>query len=282
MLTAEAPSEADLVQFCSGIFTGDEPLSERLVNEARFGLSRILPILANYDLKTAEVVEIGAGTCILSAYLASKGVRQTAVEPLGPEFDFFTTLQARVVDHCKANDIPLRIVRATGETLDIDGRFDVAYTINALEHMREPLLTLDNMYRALKPNGTLLAHCPNYSVPFDSHFGAVLITRSKALNGWLYRARIKEYPQVWDELNFIRYPDIRRHMKGRGWNFSFSNTVVRDMVDRVIDDPVFRARMPSYIRAIGTIMKTTRLDRMLDFVPPHFQSPMEVVVRKPT
>ncbi len=272
-------SEADLVRFCSEIFP-DQPMYRRMVNEARFGLSRVLPVLASLGRDRAEVLEVGAGSCILSAYLASRNVRITALEPLGPEFDFFTDLQSRVVDFCRRKGMPFDVVRATGEQIDILERFDLAFTINALEHMRDPLLTLDNMLRSLKPGGALLAHCPNYTVPLEVHFNILLVTRSKPINEWLYRSKIARYPAVWKELNFIRYIDVRRHLRRRGSSFTFNTSVLRDAVRRLLDDPIFAQRMPMPVRVIGSILRYTGLVQALGLLPARLQTPMEVLIRK--
>ena len=272
-------SEVDLVRFCSEIFP-KEVMYDRFVNEARFGLSRVLPILPSFAAASIEVLEIGAGSCILSAYLASKRLNVTAVEPLGPEFDFFSDPQRRVLEFCRCKGIELRLVRATGEELDLPGQFDVAFTINALEHMREPLRTIDNMYDSLKPGGVALIHCPNYTVPFEVHFNVLLVTRSKLINQWLYRSRINRYPKVWDELNFVRYVDVHRHLVKRRADFSFDHSVMRDLAMRLMDDPIFAERMPAVVRAIGAMLRHTRLLRALAYVPPRFQTPMEVHIRK--
>jgi SAM-dependent methyltransferase len=272
-------SEVDLVRFCSE-FLPNEPMYERFVNEARFGLSRVLPTLSSFNSRTVEVQEVGAGSCILSAYLAGKGLHVTAVEPLGPEFDFFSVLQNRVLEFCRRKEIELRVVRATGEQFNLPGRFDVAFTINALEHMRDPLLTIDNMYNSLRPGGVALIHCPNYTIPFEVHFNVFLVTRSKLINEWLYRSRISQYPKVWDELNFVRYVDVLRHLEKCQTNFSFDHSVMRDLVVRLIDDPIFAERMPSVVRAIGAMLRYTGLLGALTYVPPRFQTPMEVRIRK--
>lgn len=273
-------SESGLVEFYSGVFP-DGPIYERLVNEARFGLSRLLPVLEQLARDSPRVLEVGAGTCILSAYLAGKGLRVTALEPLGPEFDFFTELQARVLELCRSRGIGLDLVRHSGEQLDLRDRFDVAFTINALEHMRDPLRTIDNMYRALVQGGVLLAHCPNYSVPLDTHFNIVLVTRSKPINEWLYRSKIKKYPSVWEELNFIRYGDVRRHLRRQGSSFTFNTSMLRDAVMRLLDDPIFASRMPMPLRAVGFVLRSTGLVRALSLVPARWQTPMEVQIRKP-
>src|SRR6516225_1213832 len=272
-------SEVDLVGFCSE-FLPKERMYDRFVNEARFGLSRVLPILPSFAAASIEVLEIGAGSCMLSAYLASKGLRVTAVEPLGPEFDFFSDLQRRVLEFCRRKRIELKLVRATGEQLHLPGRFDVAFTINALEHMRDPLRTIDNMYDSLKPGGIALVHCPNYTIPFEVHFNLLLVTRSKPINEWLYRSRISRYPKVWDELNFVRYVDLRRHLVQRRANFSFDCSVMRDLALRLMEDPIFAERMPAVVRTIGATLQHTGLLHALSYVPPRFQTPMEVHIRK--
>ena len=272
-------SEVDLVRFCLGIFP-KEPAHDRVVNEARFGLSRVLRVLPSVDPSSVRILEVGAGSCMLSAYLASKRLHVTAVEPLGPEFDLFLELQRRVLEFCQGADIGLKLVRAAGEELNLPGQFDVAFTINALEHMRDPLRTIDNMYDSLKPGGIALVHCPNYTIPFEVHFNVLLVTRSKPINQWLYRSRISRYPKVWDELNFVRYVDLRRHLAKRRADFSFDQSVMRELVVRLMDDPIFALRMPAVVRAIGAMLRHTGLLRALAYVPPRFQTPMEVHIRK--
>jgi SAM-dependent methyltransferase len=272
-------SEVDLVRFCSEIFP-KEPMYDRFVNEARFGLSRVLRVLPSFAAVSLDILEVGAGSCILSAYLASRGLQVTAVEPLGPEFVFFSDLQRRVLEFCQRQAIPVKLVRATGEKMDLPGRFDVAFTINALEHMRDPLRTIDNMYKSLKPGGVALVHCPNYTIPFDSHFNIFLVTRSKRINGWLYRSKINRYSEVWDELNFVRYVDVQRYLLHRGANFSFDRSIMRDLVVRLADDPIFALRMPTIVRAIGAMLRYTGLVGALNWVPVRFQTPMEVRIRK--
>jgi SAM-dependent methyltransferase len=275
-LTAD---ESDLLRFCAEIFP-PEPPYQRFVNEARFGLSRILPHLARGERQNVQILEVGAGSCILAAYLASRGAAMSVVEPLGPEFAFFTDLQRRVLDFCGQNGIELALIRCTGEQLDIADRFDFAYTINALEHMRDPFRTIDNIYRSLRPGGMLLAHCPNYHVPFEVHFNIVLITRSKALNQRLYRSAISRYPSIWDELNFVTLRQVRRHLRSRGYAFAFNRSVFRDSVWRLIEDPIFAERMPAMLRPMASALRRTGLVGKLNWLPLSLQTPMEFTVSK--
>jgi SAM-dependent methyltransferase len=268
-------SEGQLVHFGSRVLPTTR-LSEIMLNEARLGLSRLLPVLAPLP-HNGEILEVGAGHCILSAYLASNGFRVTALEPMDAEFGYFSDLQAAVLDHCRHQGFPLTLAREVGERLNMPGRFDLAFTINALEHMPDPMRTLDNMYASLKPGGVLLAHCPNYSVWFEMHLNLLLVTRSKRINEWLYKSRLDERRAIWDGLNFIRYIDLKRHIERRGWPYSFNNSALRDSIARLERDPIFAQRMPWYVRALGTLLGKSRL---LDVWPRRLQSPMEVVVTK--
>jgi len=272
-------SEPDLLRFFGGIARQSE-MHAMLVNEARFGLSRLLPLLSSIKCHPT-MLEVGAGSCMLSAYLASKGLNITAVEPLGTEFAFFADLQNHVLDVCRTNGFPLRLIRTTGEQLDLPEQFDLAFTINALEHVRDPLLTIDNMYHSLKPGGILLAHCPNYTIPFDSHFNILLVTRSKLLNEGIYRSRINRRRELWKELNFIRYADVRRHLVRRGFPFAFDRSVMVDLVMRSLTDRVFADRMPALVLAMSKLLRETGLVSRLRHIPPRLQTPMEVRITKP-
>jgi SAM-dependent methyltransferase len=161
-------------------------------------------------------------------------------------------------------------------------QFDLAFTINALEHMRDPFQTLDNMYRSLKPGGVLLAHCPNYTIPFDPHFNILIVARSKSLNEWLYRSKIREYPAVWEEINFIRYVDVRRHLRRRGWSFAFDKSIMRDSILRLMNDPIFARRMPRLLRGIASVVRASGVVHALHLLPPRLQTPMEILTKKPS
>jgi len=272
-------SDAELVRFCWDI-APRTPMYEIFVNEARFSLARLLPILSGWNGKTLDILEVGAGSCMLAAYLASTNLCVTAVEPLASDFDCFVDLQHRVLEYCRQRDVPINVLRTIGEQLDLTERFDLAFTVNSLEHMRDPLLTLDNMYRSLRPGGILLAHCPNYTIPFDSHFNILLVTRSKPVNEWLYRSRIDRYPDVWKELNFIRYADVRRHLVRRGLAFRFNQSIMADMITRTSNDQIFADRMPGMVRAISKFVQATGLLKALRLVPARWQTPMEVLIQK--
>jgi hypothetical protein len=136
------------------------------------------------------------------------------------------------------------------------------------------------MYNSLKPVGIAVIHCPNYTIPFEVHFNILLVTRSKSVNEWLYRSKISRHPELWNELNFVRHVDVRRHLAARRASFRFEPSVMRDLVARLLNDPIFAERMPASVRAIGRMLQYSGLLHALTLVPTRFQTPMEVWIKK--
>jgi 2-polyprenyl-3-methyl-5-hydroxy-6-metoxy-1,4-benzoquinol methylase len=273
-------SEDDIERFGRAIWPDLTGRPATAVNQARFGLSRLLPILDGRFQAGASILEVGAGPLLLSAYLASKGFRVTALEPLTPDFSWFAALQSDVTGFCAQQGIALERIDAMAEDYVAPERYDVIFTIHVLEHMRDPLRALGNMHRSLAEHGVILAVCPNYDVPFEPHLGILLVGRSKSVNAWLYPRRVAAKPEVWRGLFFIRYSRLKRYLGAAGMTFSFSRGVVRDMFLRLGEDQFLYARMPTLVRLAYRGLRRTGLIGLMGWLPVRWQTPMELVVTK--
>jgi SAM-dependent methyltransferase len=270
----------DLRRFCHAVITDPSDLDRMMIGEAAFGLTRVLPVLEARRDTAPRVLEVGAGPLILAAYLACRGVDITAVEPALDHFEAFIELQHRMIDAVEEAGARLRVVRVPIEQFVSDETYDVVFTVNALEHMPDPLRAIDVMYGVLGAGGELLAHCPNYDVPFDSHFALVLLTRSKRINEAAYRRRIEPRRLLWDGLTFIRQSAVRRHCARAGYDVRFDRGMLRLAVSRLGGDALFSDRMPWLLRAGGRAVADRRLAALLTRVPLRYQTPMEFVIRK--
>jgi SAM-dependent methyltransferase len=270
----------DLRRFCAGIVPAPSPFDEMQINEAVFGLSRLREGLKARADRAPRLLEVGAGHLILSSYLACRGFEVTAVEPLKDHFESFSELHARMRRHAEAAGAPLTVLQCAIEAIDARDAFDVVLCVNALEHMKDPLGALDIMHGAARPGGVVIAHCPNYDVPFDSHLGIVLITLNKRVNEWLYRDRIARRQECWDGLTFIRQSALRRHCAAKGYDVVFNGHTLEQAVVRLREDPVFAARMPLPLRAAARLLASPRIAAALGRVPLRFQTPMEFVLSK--
>src|SRR5947208_12380151 len=87
----------DLTRFCSEVFAHDHA-PDLFVSEARFGLFRLLPILSSFAANDPKIVDIGAGACILSAYLVSNCRGVPPVGPTQSEFAYLPDRQDTLLD----------------------------------------------------------------------------------------------------------------------------------------------------------------------------------------
>jgi SAM-dependent methyltransferase len=273
-------SEDDVERFGRAIWPGLSGRPATAVNQAKFGLSRILPLLDRQVQPGCRILEVGAGSMLLSAYLASKGFRVTALEPLKSGFGWFDALQADVVAYCAQEGIGVERVEMIAEDYVAPAQFDLIFTVHTLEHMHDPMRALENMYRSLAEPGFLLAVCPNYDVPFEPHFGVLLFGRSKRLNSRLYARRIGAKQEVWDDLFFIRYSRLKRHLRDSDIKFAFSHGILRDMFLRLGQDRFLYARMPTVVRWTYEAMRRVGLIGAMSWVPLRLQTPMELIVMK--
>jgi SAM-dependent methyltransferase len=273
-------SEDDLGRFGRAVWPTPSARTATAVNQAKFGLSRILPILQELQGKDARLLEVGAGCMLLSAYLASKGFAVTALEPLTPDFSWFGALQTEVLSYCGRQRIAFQRVNTVAEERLDPGVYDFIFMIHVLEHTRAPLRVIDNLYSALKAAGRLLVVCPNYDVLFEPHLGILLAGRRKALNERLYRRRIAAQHEIWEGLSFVRYSRLRRFLCANQMGHRFNRQILRDMFVRLGEDELLYGRMPGPVRWTYHGLRSLGLLRLLPMIPLRLQTPMELLVTK--
>lgn len=272
--------EADLERFGRAIWQDLRDKQATAVNQAKFGLSRILPTLERLRGVDCHVLEVGAGRMLLSAYLASKGIRITALEPLTADFQWFDAIQRDVLAYCAQEGIAFERVDGLAEEYVAPARYDLIFSIHVLEHMRDPRRALKNMYQSLKTPGVMLALCPNYDVPFEPHLGIWLLGRDKSFNGKVYRRRIAAKQELWDRLSFVRYSALRRFLDEQRIQHSFNSSTLHDMFLQLGKDRLFYERMPPFIRGTYKVLVVSRLISLLRWIPLRLQTPMELLVIK--
>ncbi len=117
----------EIGQFISRTAPALSPLFTLWAGEAKFGRA-----LIDRDLRRlgpgAGILEVGAGSFMLSCILQREGFRVTALEPTGGAFSHFTQLQAFVLDHAARDGMAPTVLAATGETLALEGQFDFAFS----------------------------------------------------------------------------------------------------------------------------------------------------------
>lgn len=230
--------------------------------EARFGARFLAEDLARLPTDAA-VLEIGAGSLLLSCALRVQGYRVCALEPIGDGFSHFAQMQKIVMEYAVEHDLLPEMMRCAGEELEVKNRFDYAFSINVMEHVKDYGLVLQRVHDALRPGATYRFMCPNYAFPYEPHFNMpTLLSRSlteRVLGGRMARSTVVVDPAgTWASLNWITVGAVRRACRQRlGIEAQFDPAVLQTFLRRAVEDAQFQSRRGPVIRwAVGALYRS--------------------------
>ena len=178
------------------------------------------------DLKGKKILEIGSGygTFLIGARLW-EGMDAFGVEP--------------AMFQCDNLELPKKVLRAggveeniyygaTGEQLPFrQSFFDIIYSNNALEHVRDPQKVLNEAFRVLKPDGKMVIIVPNYFTFWEGHYK---IFWSPLFNwrplGRAYIRLMGRDPDFLDTLNLVTPKKILRWLSSINGRYEILGTGV--------------------------------------------------------
>ena len=252
--------------------------------EARFGAGVIERELAGMPAGS-RVLEVGAGTLLLSCALQAAGYRVTALEPVGAGFSHMDRLRGIVLDQAARRGCQPVLLPVRAEQFRGDREFDYAFSINVMEHVDDVALVLQRVWSALRPGACYRFVCPNYAFPYEPHFGIPTLG-SKALTGRVFRRRILASPIVadppgtWASLNWISVASVRRIVRDTlGVEPAFDRDLLGRYARRAVSDAGFQRRHSTLARRALTL-----LDRIgaFDLVPAAAQPVMSCRLVRPS
>jgi 2-polyprenyl-3-methyl-5-hydroxy-6-metoxy-1,4-benzoquinol methylase len=226
----------------------------------------------------ASVLEVGAGTFLLSSALAASGLKTVALEPTGQGFGHFRKIQQFVRMWLTQGGHALEVIELKAEDLDCAQRFDYAFSINVMEHVDSCNTSIRRVLYALRPGGTFRFCCPNYWFPYEPHFG-IFTLGSKKLTMMFRRSAIENGAMddpigTWNSLNWISVGAVRRSvaMAGGETILTFSDDYLKALLSRSVHDATFAAR---HRGVVGVIAKAAaRLKDVVVAVVPTSLSPV--------
>jgi SAM-dependent methyltransferase len=254
--------------------------------EARFGRA-----LIDRDLRRlgrgVRILEVGAGSFMLSCMLQREGHEVTPVEPTGAGFSHFTRLQDIVLAHAARQDAVPTVLRIPGEALSLDAQFDPAFSVNVMEHVADVGQVLRGVHRALKPGGIHRFVCPNYAFPYEPHFNIPTLF-SRALTQrllWPWIAGSKGLPDplgTWASLNWITVRQVRRlSRRDLAVEPAFGADIFELFLERAASDPEFQARRGQLLtKGIG-LFRRLHLLRAARIIPVAALPVMDCIIRRP-
>ena len=233
--------------------------------EAEFTLRMLAPHLD----RRLRLLEVGAGLGVTSAFLASCGFDITSIEPGGSGFEdnerINPALRASLgIDHAHHHGAV-----ETATVGDLGGRFDLIFSNNVLEHVDDIGAALEALDALLSPEGMMIHHCPNYTVPFEPHFGIPLVPGAPERTAALLPDRIRS-TGLWASLNFVTAGDVRRIGRLHGATVVLQDGLLADSVLR-LTEPEFGQRHPWLRRVARLVEPLLPLVRRL---PASYATPM--------
>jgi 2-polyprenyl-3-methyl-5-hydroxy-6-metoxy-1,4-benzoquinol methylase len=232
-----------------------------------------------------KIMEVGAGSLILSTYLARLGYQITALEPIGEGFTHFNLLQNTVLQIASELGIELEILPLPVEDISIVNMFDFIFSVNVMEHVKNVSVALSNITKALKVHGIYRFICPNYSFPYESHFNIPIIFSKKitriAFNKKIQNSNMHDPEGTWRSLNWIsvfQISQLSNEMKNI--KLHFRKDIIKITFDRFENDKDFLARRSEKLVKLVRLLKKLRLDFIIKKFPVSFLPIIDCEVQK--
>lgn len=262
-----------------------QDIFETYAAEAKFGRSFI-----DADLKKlqagASILEVGAGSMILSCQLAVEGYAVTALEPTGDGFSHFSKLRLIVLEQAsKIGNIPKLLLLPAEELVDIN-QYDFAFSINVMEHVENVECVVDRVADSLHPAGVYHFTCPNYLFPYEPHFNIPTLFSKQLTEFFLkryihYSQKMPDPLGTWRSLNWISVSQLskiaRRH---QNLSMHFNTAMLGETLVRVTTDDEFASRRSLWMRLLIKIIVCTNLYKLVVYLPAHVQPIIDCSITK--
>jgi SAM-dependent methyltransferase len=260
-------------------------LLEVHIGEAKFGREFIDKNLDKLSFGDA-ILEVGAGSLLLSSQLMKEGYSVTALEPIGTGFSHFYQLQLLILELATKQNIKPNLICVHAENLNEDSKFDFAFSINVMEHVGNVKVTIQTITKSLKKDSTYRFTCPNYSFPYESHFNIPIFVNKKLtetlLKNRIYNKENMSDPKgVWESLNWITVGELKSIVKELGnADVYFDRNILKKALQRLISDTEFLSRRSRAFVVIAKIITSIRLHNAMQYLPMILQPLIDCSITK--
>jgi SAM-dependent methyltransferase len=245
------------------------PNGNSLLDDANHGLRHIEPHVAKLN-SGSKILEVGSGPCLLLAHLSATFTDCSfrGVEPIGPGFEIFRACLSNL-----KKTFNFELLECSYDQLkEADGtQYDLIFLVNVFEHLPDWRDFLHFVKIKLKPNGRCVILCPNYSFPYESHFGIPIIF-SKAITYTIFRKKIKEseeqrsFEGLWSSLNFVKLRHVCAEAARLDLEVKAHPSIINDLVERLNSDINFRQRH-NFIGACAKVLHRVGFLRLFQIYP---------------
>lgn len=210
------------------------------LNEAPVGLDAIASALR----PGMRILEVGAATGVLGAWLASSGYDVSTIDPATGPHRFLATMRA-IFEERTGWAFPRSLAIGAEDLASAGlGTFDLVFSIHVLEHVTDLEAALDGTLAVLRPGGSSRHLCPNYAVPYEPHTGVPVLHFAPGISRRLFHRRIEPQAELWDSVRFVTARQVRRYARQRDRSLEFEGGLLHSSLARLEEDPRFAGRHP--------------------------------------
>ncbi len=233
--------------------------------------------------KEAEILEVGGGILALAIQLASEGFHITTVEPVGEGFRGISYVMEIFLGISHDENLNFELIRSPIEDCQFKNNFDFIFSINVMEHLKNPYSTIIQVLENLKKDGSYRIFCPNYDFPYEPHFQKWMLQRkNSAFYLPLSKARsnmidISEQSGVYRSLNFITLRKLEKFLRWHNIRYVVTESALRDVANRSAFDQELQNRHRLLANGIKLLFKL-RLIGIIDLLPMRFWPIIDIEV----
>jgi SAM-dependent methyltransferase len=227
--------------------------------------------------KGQKILEIGSGFGGFVVFASGVGMKAFGIE-LEQERLFISTA-LRSAEKTRG----AFFVMGVGEDLPFpENSFDIIYSTNVLEHVRDPAAVIMDSFRVLKPRGIMQFVIPNYGSWWEGHYGILWLPNlPRSLAKWYVRLFGRD-PRFLDTLQFITRPGLEKCLAKLGNRVEILGWGVEIWEKRVrtLDFSKWAClgklnRILQWIHKLGMVHPIIWLGKKL-----HWETPIILTVRK--
>jgi 2-polyprenyl-3-methyl-5-hydroxy-6-metoxy-1,4-benzoquinol methylase len=230
----------------------------------------------------AEILEVGGGILALAIQLASEGFKVTSVEPIGEGFAGIQFIMKVFLKIASDENLHFQLERSPIENCHFDQKFDFIFSINVMEHLKDPYSVLLKLNEMQNQGGKYRFMCPNYDFPYEPHFGKWLYLR-KNKTFFLHESRLnsdlEEVVQLYNSINYISSKKLTSFMYSNDISFQFNKLALFNLLSRSLEDLGLQQRHSNLYKIVKYIHRL-KLIHLTKLIPAKIQPIMDIIISK--
>ncbi len=248
-------------------------LIDTFSNESHITLDLIIEQLD----KEKSILEVGSGLCLLSLFLRHEGFNIVALEPALGGFGLFEQLKKTILNHFDQIDLPVLSKPAQELDTKADGPFDLLFSNNVIEHIPNWPEAMSAMVKVLNQGGVMVHACPNYTVPYEPHYGIPAFRHFPKLSRNLFLPSESDR-EIWRSLNFITYKEVKDYCNANSLTCFFRKELLYNSIKRISEDEVFKQRHQGFVSTVASWVVKSGLGTVIKYVPASLSTPMIIEI----